>query len=90
MCKALSSVPSTVSNWAGWSTSLIPALGSLRQSDHEFKVTMGHKVSSRTAWATEQDPISKTNKQVKIFVSFHILTFTSSCDIRNVFQEQVI
>jgi hypothetical protein len=48
-----------------WHTPLIPALGKQRQAISEFEASLVHRVSSRTARATQRNPVSKkqTNKQ---------------------------
>jgi hypothetical protein len=46
---------------------LIPALGRQRQADSEFEASLVYRVSSRTARATQRNPVSKNqnnnNKQ---------------------------
>jgi hypothetical protein len=47
---------------------LVPALGRQRQAISEFEASLVYKVSSRTARATQRNPVSKnqnkqTNKQ---------------------------
>lgn len=50
-------------SWAWWCTSVISALGRLRQKDcREFEAILGYKVSFMLAWTTEQDSISKNKK----------------------------
>jgi hypothetical protein len=45
---------------------LIPALGRQRQGISEFEASLVYKVSSRTARATQRNPLSKNqNKQTK-------------------------
>jgi hypothetical protein len=44
-----------------WRTPLIPALG--RQRQPEFEASLVYKVSSRTARATQRNPVSKNKKQ---------------------------
>jgi hypothetical protein len=47
-----------------WRTPLIPALGSRGRWISEFEASLGYRVSSRTARATQRNPVSKkTNKQ---------------------------
>jgi hypothetical protein len=42
---------------------LVPALRRQRQSDlSEFEASLVYRVSSRTARATQRDPVSKTNE----------------------------
>jgi hypothetical protein len=52
-----------------WRTPLIPALGRQRQEDSEFEASLVYRVSSRTARATQRNPVSKNktkqNKQTK-------------------------
>ena len=46
-------------------TPLIPALGKQRQADPEFEASLVYRVSSRTARATQRNPVlKKTNKQI--------------------------
>ena len=48
-----------------WRTPLIPALGSRGRWISEFKASLVYRVSSRTARATQRNPVSKqTNKQL--------------------------
>ena len=48
----------------GWCTPLIPALRSQRQVDlSEFKASLVYRVNSRTAKATQRNPISKTKQK---------------------------
>jgi hypothetical protein len=35
-----------------------PAVGRLKQEDHECEVSQGYIVSSRPAWTVQQDPVS--------------------------------
>jgi hypothetical protein len=42
-----------------WRTPLIPALGRKRQVISEFEVSLVYKVSSRTARATQRNPVSQ-------------------------------
>jgi len=50
---------------ASWHTAVIPALGRQRQAHLcEFKSTLLYRVSSRTARATQRNPVLK-NKQKK-------------------------
>jgi hypothetical protein len=46
-----------------WHTPLIPALGRQRQAISEFEASLVYRVSSRTARATQRNPVSKSNKQ---------------------------
>jgi hypothetical protein len=49
-----------------WHTPLIPALGRQRQARiSEFKASLVFTVSSRTARATQRNPVSKNKKQTK-------------------------
>jgi hypothetical protein len=44
-----------------WQTLLVPAFERLRQTDLcEFEARLKYKVSSRTARATQRNPVSKT------------------------------
>jgi hypothetical protein len=51
----------------------IPVFWRLRQEDHEFKASLGHIVSSRSAWAMCQDPTSN-NKKTKQMLFSHKFT----------------
>ena len=56
---------------------MIPALGRQRQVDLcEFEASLGYIVSSRTAWATQRNPVSK-----KIFKKYEQIT---KCAFRGV------
>jgi hypothetical protein len=46
-----------------WHTPLIPALGRQRQVDFEFGANLVNRVSSRTARATQRNPVLKKKKQ---------------------------
>jgi hypothetical protein len=46
-----------------WHTPLIPALERQRQGISEFEAILVYKVSSRTARATQRNPVSKNQKQ---------------------------
>jgi hypothetical protein len=48
-----------------WRTPLIPALGRQRQAISEFEASLVYKVSSRTARATQRNPVSKNQKKKK-------------------------
>jgi hypothetical protein len=49
-----------------WRTPLIPALGRQRQVDlSEFRDSLVYQVSSRTARATQRNPVSKNLKKKK-------------------------
>jgi hypothetical protein len=50
---------------AWWCMPLIPALGRQRQRISEFKASLVYKVSSRTARATQKNPVSKKTKKKK-------------------------
>jgi hypothetical protein len=50
---------------AWWHTPLIPALGGRGRWISEFKASLFYKVSSRTARATQRNPVSKKQKQKK-------------------------
>ena len=50
---------------AWWCMPLIPALGRQRQRISEFKASLVYKVSSRTARATQKNPVSKKNQKKK-------------------------
>jgi hypothetical protein len=51
---------------AWWHTPLIPALGSRGRQISEFEASLVYKVSSRTAKATQRNPVSKNKtKQTK-------------------------
>ena len=52
-----------------WRTPLIPALGGRDRQISEFEVSLVYRVSSRTARATQRDPVSKKNKSKKKFCS---------------------
>jgi hypothetical protein len=47
--------------WAWWYTPLI--LGGRGRWISEFKASLVYKVSSRTAWAIQRNPVSKNKKQ---------------------------
>jgi hypothetical protein len=49
---------------AWWRTPLIPALGGKGRWTSEFEVSLVYKVSSRTARATQRNPVSKKKKKV--------------------------
>jgi len=42
---------------------LIPARGRQRQADSEFEASLLYRVSSRTARATQRNPVSKKKKK---------------------------
>jgi hypothetical protein len=44
-----------------WRTPLIPALGRQRQAISEFEASLVYRMSSRTARATQKNPVSKKN-----------------------------
>jgi hypothetical protein len=44
---------------------VIPALGRVKQEDHNFEASLGYIVSSRPAW-TVRPPISKKKKEKKV------------------------
>ena len=47
-----------------WHTPLSPALGSQRQADLcEFKASLVYRMSSRTARATQRNPVLKNQKK---------------------------
>jgi hypothetical protein len=48
-----------------WNTPLIPALGSRGRRISEFEASLVYKVSSRTARATQRNPVSKTPPKKK-------------------------
>jgi hypothetical protein len=50
---------------AWWCTPLIPALGRQRQVISEFEASLVYRVSSRTARATQRNPASKNQNQIK-------------------------
>jgi hypothetical protein len=46
-----------------WHTPVIPALGRLRQENHEFEASLGYIPSSRSTWAVNKTLSQKqTNK----------------------------
>ena len=45
-----------------WRTRLVPALGGVRQIS-EFEASLVYRVSSRTARATQRNPVWKNQKQ---------------------------
>jgi hypothetical protein len=59
-----------------WCTPLIPALGRQRQEDHEFEASLVYRVSSRTARATQRNPVSKKKQKTRPGVVAH--TFNPS------------
>jgi hypothetical protein len=44
---------------------VIPALGRLRQKDHELEATIGYMVIFRISWATQGDLISNRRNKIK-------------------------
>jgi hypothetical protein len=46
-----------------WCTPLIPALGRQRQAISEFEASLVYRVSSRTARATQRNPVSKNQRE---------------------------
>jgi hypothetical protein len=46
-----------------WRTPLIPALGRQRQAISEFEANLVYKVSSRTARATQRNPVKEKKKR---------------------------
>jgi hypothetical protein len=46
-----------------WQTPLIPELRRQKQGIAEFKVSLVHRVSSRTARATQRNPVLKIMKE---------------------------
>jgi hypothetical protein len=46
-----------------WRTPLIPVLGRQRQADFAFEASVVYKVSSRTARATQRNPVSGKKKK---------------------------
>jgi hypothetical protein len=46
-----------------WCTPVIPALGSRSRQISEFEASLVYRVSSRTARATQRNPVSKKQKQ---------------------------
>jgi hypothetical protein len=46
---------------------LIPALGSRGRWISEFEASLGYRVSSRTARATQRNPVSKKQKKKNFF-----------------------
>jgi hypothetical protein len=44
-----------------WHTPVIPALGKLRQEDHEFKAKLGYLTGSGAVWAIK--PVSKKKEE---------------------------
>jgi hypothetical protein len=48
-----------------WHMPLIPALGRQRQADFEFEASLVYRVSSRTARATQRNPVSKKQNKTK-------------------------
>jgi hypothetical protein len=51
----------TGESWTWWQLSLIPALGRQRQAD--FEASLVYRVSSRTARATQKNPVLKKKKK---------------------------
>jgi hypothetical protein len=41
-------------------TSVVPALGRLKEEDHEIEAYLGYRTSFKPTWATQRDPVSKT------------------------------
>jgi hypothetical protein len=52
----------SVLNWAWWCTPLIPALRGRGRRISEFEASLVYRVSSRTARATQRNPVSKNTK----------------------------
>jgi hypothetical protein len=48
-----------------WPTALIPAPGRQRQAVSEFEASLVYSVSSRTARATQRNPVSKNQNKTK-------------------------
>jgi hypothetical protein len=48
-----------------WHTPLIPALGRQRQVVSVFEASLVYRVSSRTAWAIQRNPVLKTTTKQK-------------------------
>jgi hypothetical protein len=57
---------------------LIPALGRQRQVDLEFKVCLVYRVSSRTARATQRNPVSTKQTESILVASAEDLGLVSS------------
>jgi hypothetical protein len=53
---------------AWWYTLLIPALGGRGRRISEFEASLVYRVSSRTARATQRNPVSKNQKKKKKLV----------------------
>jgi hypothetical protein len=51
------------SSRAWWHTPLIPAFWRQRQAISEFEASLVYKVSSRTARATQRNPVSKNQRE---------------------------
>lgn len=45
----------------------IPKFGSLRQSYHIFEAKLGYVISSRLAWGSKWDFVSKTSKRERVW-----------------------
>ena len=45
---------------------MIPALGGRGKWISEFEANLVYRVSSRTAWATQRNPVQKTKQNIKV------------------------
>jgi hypothetical protein len=52
-----------------WRTPLIPALGRQRQVISEFEASLVYRVSSRTARATQRNPVSKNQNSLSAILA---------------------
>jgi hypothetical protein len=53
---------------------LIPELGGRGRRISEFKASLVYRVSSRTAWATQRNPVSRKKKELKVTINNYRLT----------------
>jgi hypothetical protein len=67
-------IKNTSINRAWWRTPLIPTLGGRGRQISELEASLVYKVSSRTARATQRNPVSK-NKNKKCFLVLTTPTF---------------
>jgi hypothetical protein len=81
--KPIQTTTNTILNSSGmwWRMPLMPAPGRQRQGDSEFEASLVYRVSSRTAWAIQRNPVSK-NKQTKKKKEKQLATVTNCVSYR--------